>query len=247
MNILLVNDDGVNSSAVQLLAKKLGRDHRVIAVLPDGNRSAVGHGITMSVPILVKEITMEGCEKAYAISGKPADCTRLGVAPLMGDHMPIDLVVSGPNIGCNLSFDILYSGTASGALEGAMWDKKAIAVSAPTHADFDVVTDIFVDLLAQLDVEKDIHKMLNINIPALPREEIKGVKWVRQGSFHQWTDRYEHRVSPFGVDYYWIDGTESQIPPAETDSFAMQEGYISVTPLSFDLTDEHAPQKELKL
>lgn len=89
--------------------------------------------------------------------------------------------------------------------------------------------------------------MLNINIPALPREEIKGVKWVRQGSFHQWTDRYEHRVSPFGVDYYWIDGTESQIPPAETDSFAMQEGYISVTPLSFDLTDEHAPQKELKL
>lgn len=247
MNILLVNDDGIESPAARLLAKKLGREHHVIAVLPDGNRSAVGHGITMRVPLLVRELEIEGCEKAYAVSGTPADCTRLGVAPLMGDQMPIDLVISGPNLGYNVSFDILYSGTAAGAIEGAMWGKKSIAVSAPPQADFDTVTDVFLELLAQLDVEHDIHHLLNVNIPALPREEIKGVKWVRQGTFHQWSDHYDHRVSPFGQQYYWLDGDENHIPAAETDSYAVQEGYVSITPLSFDLTDEHAPQKELSL
>lgn len=235
MRILLINDDGINSEGFRLLAKELGKSHTVVAAAPDGNRSAVSHGITMRVPLLVREESLAGCEKAYAISGNPADCTRLGRDGLM--EGPIDLVVSGPNVGLNVSFDILYSGTAAGALEAAMWGMKAIAVSAPPQADVREVVDIFLSLLEQLDVEKDIRQVLNINIPALPRGQIKGVKWVRQGLFHQWTDRYEHRVSPGGQDYYWINGEESRIPPAETDSYAVQEGYISLTPLSFDLTD----------
>ena len=238
MKILLVNDDGIDSPGLQLLAKELGREHTVVVVAPDGNRSAVSHGLTMRMPILVRQVQMDGCLKAYAISGNPADCTRLGIAPLMGDEMDIDLVISGPNLGYNVSFDILYSGTAAGALEGAMWGKKAIALSASTKAKTEDVVEIFLALLRQLDVQRDIRHVLNINIPALPKEQIKGVKWVHQGLFHQWSDRYEHRRSPVGQDYYWINGVESTIPPSETDSFAVQEGYISLTPISFDLTDE---------
>lgn len=237
MNLLLVNDDGIDSPALRLLAKELGKGHTVVVVAPDGNRSAVSHGLTMRMPILAREEQLEGCRKAYSISGTPADCTRLGIAPLMGDEMDIDLVISGPNVGYNVSFDILYSGTAAGALEGAMWGKKAIALSAAAKADAKEVVAVFLSLLRQLDVQRDIRHVLNINIPALPKEQIKGVKWVKQGLFHQWTDRYEHRRSPLGQDYYWIDGIERTIPPSETDSFAVQDGYVALTPISFDLTD----------
>lgn len=242
MHILLVNDDGIASRRLRLLARELGKEHTVVAVVPDGNRSAVSHGLTMRMPILVHEEQLEGCEKAYSISGSPADCTRLGVAHLMGD--PIDLVISGPNYGWNVSFDILYSGTAAGALEGAMWGKKAIALSAPSRARDEDVVEVFLCLLRQLDVERDVRHVLNVNLPALPKEEIKGVKWVRQGLYHQWTDRYEHRRSPVGQDYYWIDGVENQIPPSETDSFAVQDGYVSLTPLSFDLTDSEGVREK---
>lgn len=248
MNLLLVNDDGIDSPGLQLLAKELGKEHTVVVVAPDGNRSAVSHGLTMRMPILVREVQLEGCRKAYAISGTPADCTRLGIAPLMGDQMDIDLVISGPNVGYNVSFDILYSGTAAGALEGAMWGKKAIALSAAFKADIQDVVAVFLRILGQLDVEQDIRHVLNINIPALPKEQIKGVKWVSQGSFHQWTDRYEHRRSPVGQDYYWIDGIEEPIPPSSTDSYAVQDGYVSLTPLSFNLTDaEGFREKQFKL
>lgn len=218
-----------------MLAKELGKSHSVIAVVPDGNRSAVSHGITMRVPILVNEEHIEGCEKAYSISGNPADCTRLAFGGLIDDT--IDLVISGPNVGLNVSFDILYSGTAAGALEAAMWGKKAIAVSGHHTAKAENVVEIFLRVLEQLDIEKDIHRVLNVNIPALPKEQIKGVKWVSQGLAHQWKDHYERRVAPGGQEYYWIDGCENSLPPDETDSCAIADGYVSLTPITFALTD----------
>lgn len=218
-----------------MLAKELGKSHSVIAVVPDGNRSAVSHGITMRVPILVNEEHIEGCEKAYSISGNPADCTRLAFGGLIDE--PIDLVISGPNVGLNVSFDILYSGTAAGALEAAMWGKKAIAVSGHHTANPKDVVEVFLSVFSQLDVEKDIRHVLNVNIPALPKEQIKGVKWVPQGLLHQWTDRYERRVAPGGQKYYWIDGCENTLPTEETDSCALADGYVSLTPITFNLTD----------
>lgn len=235
MRILLVNDDGIHSSWLRLLAEELGKSHSVIAVVPDGNRSAVSHGITMRVPILVNEEHIDGCEKAFSVSGNPADCTRLALGGLIEE--PIDLVISGPNVGLNVSFDILYSGTAAGALEAAMWGKKAIAVSGHHTARAEDVVEIFLRVLEQLDIEKDIHHVLNVNIPALPKAQIKGVKWVSQGLFHQWNDHYERRVAPGGQEYYWIDGCEIPLPPDETDSCAVTDGYVSLTPITFSLTD----------
>lgn len=246
MNILLVNDDGIHSSVMRRLAGELAKNHRVVVVVPEGNRSAVSHGITMRVPIMVNTEKIDGCEMAYSISGNPADCVRLAFGGLLG--MPIDLVISGPNLGYNLSFDILYSGTVAGALEGAMWGKKAIAVSAHPGADEKNVVEIFLAVLSQLDIEKDVRHVLNVNIPPLPRDKIKGVKWVPQGLLHQWADRYEHRTSPRGEDYYWIDGAENELPHENTDSSAILDGYVSLTPLTFNLTDTQGfVQKEIEL
>lgn len=246
MNILLVNDDGINSSVMRLLAKELSKSHSVTVVVPEGNRSAVSHGITMRVPIMVNEEKIEGCEKAYSISGNPADCVRLAFGGLLKE--PIDLVISGPNLGYNLSFDILYSGTVAGALEGAMWGKKAIAVSGHPNAKEEDVVEIFLAVLSQLDIEKDIRHVLNVNIPPLPMEKINGVKWVPQGLLHQWTDRYQHRTSPRGEDYYWIDGAENELPHENTDSSAILDGCVSLTPLTYNLTDTQGfSEKEIKL
>lgn len=246
MNILLVNDDGINSSVMRLLAKELSKNHSVVAVAPNGNRSAVSHGITMRLPIMVNEEQIEGCKKAYSISGNPADCVRLAFGGLLKE--PIDLVISGPNWGYNLSFDILYSGTVAGALEGAMWGKKAIAVSGHPNAREEDVVEIFLSVFSQLDVERDIRHVLNINIPPLPKSQINGVRWVSQGLLHQWNDTYEHRTSPRGENYYWIDGTENELPHEDTDSSAILDGCVSLTPLTYNLTDVQGfSEKEIKL
>lgn len=231
MQILLVNDDGFEAPGLKLLAEKLAERHTVTVAAPAGNRSAVGHGLTMRQSLFAEEKPLTEGVRAYSISGTPADCTRLGLGNLTED--PVDLVISGPNVGLNIAFDVFYSGTVSAALEAAMYGKKAIAVSAPPHADMGEVVRVFLRLLEQLDPQRHIRHLLNINIPALPLEEIKGVKWVPQGSFFQWDDKYET-----GEDGgYQIRGTELPAPERETDSSAVREGFVALTPLSFQLTD----------
>ena len=148
MHILLVNDDGIHSPGLRLLAQALhGTGRQVTVVAPDRERSAVGHGITLRDPLFVQEFDWEGVP-AYSCSGTPADCTQLGLMALTQD--PVDLVVSGPNRGLNLAGDLQYSGTVAAALEGAKKGCKAMALSAPREADQAVVARVFLRLLDQL-------------------------------------------------------------------------------------------------
>ena len=238
MHILLVNDDGINAPGLRALARVLGESHTVTVSAPMEERSAVGHGLTVRVPLFTEKREVPGAKAAYAVSGTPADCARLGVLSLA--EGPVDLVVSGINRGLNVAMDMLYSGTVSAAMEAAMLDKKAIAVSTQWDGDFDRAAEVFAGLLGQLDIENDIDFMLNINIPALPGQEIKGVKWVPAGRTHLWADTYEHRQAPYCRDYYWLKNLQDAATPdygMDTDIGCVANGYVALSPLVYDLTD----------
>lgn len=238
MHILLVNDDGIQAPGLHALAEVLGRKHRLTVSAPSEERSAVGHGITVRQPLFVESRQVPGAQAAYAVSGTPADCARLGLISLVQE--PVDVVISGINKGLNVAMDMLYSGTVSAAMEAAMLDRKSIAVSTQWDGDFTRAAEIFARLLDQLDVEKDIDFMLNVNIPALPGQELKGVKWVPAGRTHLWADTYEHRRTPDGRDYYWLKNLQDAATPdygVDTDIGCVANGYVALSPLVYDLTD----------
>ena len=249
MHILLVNDDGIDASGFRLLAEELGKRHRVTVCAPDGNRSAVGHGITLHSPLTVHRAEVPGAIAAYGISGTPADCVRLGLGALI--DQPVDVVISGPNVGLNVGMDLHYSGTVAAALEAAMQGVKAIAVSALPAAEDREVVRVFLRLLEQIDLSTDILHALNINLPALPLEQLKGVKWVPQGLFFPWIDRYEQIEPPEGEvpqegSYrYQVKGT---ICPDrddnDSDVTAVLHGYAALSPITFSFTDDRGFSKK---
>lgn len=235
MRILLTNDDGIGSPGLVFLRDALRERHEVVLAAPSGERSAVGHGITLDRPLFVRRLS--GDEESYEISGTPADCVRLGLGPLRGD--PVDLVISGPNRGYNLGFDLFYSGTVGAAMEAAMQGKRAIALSASPKAEPKEVVRIFLKLFSQLDPQKDIGEVLNINIPPLPLEKVTGVRWAPQALSFPWCDRYELRTSPSGQEYYWVHGTPNPVERgASTDVSGIEEGAVTLTPLTFSLNRE---------
>lgn len=240
MRILLVNDDGVYAPNYRELALRLAEKHTVTCVAPDGNRSAVSHGLTMRTPIFAEEITLAPGLVAWAVSGTPADCTRLGLTTFCPETP--DLVISGPNVGYNVGHDVFYSGTVGAALEAAMHGVKAIAVSGHPRDDPKQVVSCFLRLFDQLDMEKDVRQLLNINLPSLRDGAPKGVLWVPQATEHHWHDGYEGRVSPDGKRYWWISGTECPISPEPVDDLsALLHGYATLTPLAPDIFDREAP------
>ena len=236
MRILLVNDDGIHSPGLRALAVALqGEGHCVTVVAPDRERSAVGHGVTTRDPLFVQEQDWEGIP-AYSCSGTPADCTQLGLKALAKG--PVDLVISGPNRGLNVAGDLLYSGTVAAALEGAKLGVKAIALSAPSEADSGLVVKVLLKLLSQLDLRKDVRQVLNINVPALPYEEIQGLRWAPQGNC-MWLGDYEERVSPSGRRYFWSTHQADEYSSSDEtwDLALLQKGYVTLTPLQVTLTD----------
>lgn len=238
MHILLVNDDGIQAPGLHALAAALGKEHRLTVSAPTEERSAVGHGLTVRMPLFAERREVPGAQAAYAVSGTPADCARLGVLSLA--EGPVDLVVSGINRGLNVAMDMLYSGTVSAAMEAAMLDKKSVAVSTQWDGDFVKAAEIFARLLGQMDVEKDIDFMLNVNIPTRPGQEVKGARWVPAGRTHLWADTYEHRQTPDGRDYYWLKNLQDAATPdfgMDTDIGCVANGYIALSPLVYDLTD----------
>lgn len=242
MRILLVNDDGIQSPGLQLLARALAKEHAVTVAAPDGQRSAASHSLTLGDRLTVERAELGAGIEAWAVGGTPADCTRLALDVLCTDA---DLVISGPNVGLNVAFDTLYSGTVGAALEAAMHGVKSIAVSAPPDADQAEVVRVFLRLLEQLDVERDINGLLNINIPALPLEEIKGVRWVPQGLYHQWEDHYWAGEPEANRRVYQVRGTEVPVPEEILDdSSAVLNGYAALTPLTFSLTDSEGFRKK---
>lgn len=238
MKILVTNDDGIDSAGITALAKALAEVGEVIVVAPHKEQSAVGHGITMQLPLRVFEYYKNGSFFGYAVEGTPADCIKMGIRNIMKE--PPDLVFSGINHGSNTAINIIYSGTVSAAREAAIMDVPAVAISVTSHAvkDFRYATKV-AKIIAQKLYEKDLPKgtMLNVNIPNIPEEEINGILITKQGK-SKWDDVYDKRTDPFGRDYYWLTGFMVEADhDLDIDQVAVKNNYVSVTPIHFDLTD----------
>lgn len=239
LKILVTNDDGIDSPGLLSLVRMMKKLGEVIAVAPDRQRSAASSALTLSVPLRVKELIIDRDVKAFSVDGSPTDCVKLGVTTLL-DQKP-DLVVSGINHGKNTAINVLYSGTVAGAIEGMIFGIPSIAISVASHdydLPFETAEHYSLEIVKEvLKLKLPTHTILNVNIPALPKEEIKGVKAVSL-SDTVWVDKYEMRNDPFGRQYYWFAGeyavTNNDI---KTDDAALNLGYVTISPLKFNFTN----------
>jgi 5'-nucleotidase len=247
MKLLISNDDGVFALGIRSLANQLAASgHDVTVVCPDQERSATGHGLTLHHPIRaeVVESLFHPAVKVWACSGTPADCVKLALWALL--DTPPDLVLAGINHGSNLGTDVLYSGTVSAAMEGVIEGIPSVAFSlcSYTSREFQVAAAFAESLVSQL-AKRPLPELLllNVNVPAVPPEEIAGVAVTRQG-IRRYIDVFEKRTDPRGKTYYWLAGEvleEVEEPavsshPAPTDVQAVRDNYIAITPLQYNLT-----------
>ena len=240
MKILIANDDGIQAIGIQTLAKALCKDHEVYIVAPDQERSAAGHALTLNTPIRVREVDLGiGIKKSWAISGTPGDCVKIGINAIL-DVKP-DLVISGINHGPNLGSDVLYSGTVSAAMEGAVLGYPSIAVSLAdlygTSYDFKPAAQFMAEFLKKIhNINFPKKTILNINVPTGKIEDMKGVCIAKLGT-KTYTDDYEKRFDPRGKVYYWMAGVPiSDNHEKGTDMAAIMNNKISITPVTFEMT-----------
>jgi 5'-nucleotidase len=238
MRILLTNDDGILAEGLSALSEELKGDFELSVVAPETEMSAVGHAITLSSPLRVKRFKRNGIFFGYAVSGTPADCVKIGVQEILQQRP--DMIISGINLGSNVGINLLYSGTVSAATEGAFLGIPSVAISLNTknNPDFGFPAR-FSRRMIQFVQENGLGKgtALNVNIPAIPEDQIKGISVTTQDLVTH-RDRYEKRNDPRGNLYYWLASetpVEESIP--NTDLMALNEDRITITPISFDLTD----------
>ncbi len=236
MNIFLTNDDGYLSYGILGLAEKLSEKHNVTVVAPHNPQSGAGHALTMHKPLRIKHFS-DLSEKhqiaVYSCSGKPADCAKIGIDKVIKEKP--DLVLSGINLGANLGTDVIYSGTVSGALEAAMMGYRAMAVSLDNYEGqhMDTAIRFIAEFIEKYPIDTMVKDyILNINVPAVAFEDIKGIKVASLGEV-----RYENDITvgidPFGNDYYWIGGRKLLPLPGDKDVNFIKEGFVTVTPVSF--------------
>ncbi|MBN2148511.1 MAG: 5'/3'-nucleotidase SurE [Anaerolineales bacterium] len=247
MNILVTNDDGVLAPGLLALVQAIRPLGKVSILAPDRNWSGSGHVKTIDRPLRVKEVRLADNSIAWASDGAPSDCVALALLGFFEEK--IDLVVSGINPMPNLGHDVTYSGTVTAAMEAVIWGVPGIAVSLGSIDNGLQVSDY--ELAARLAcrvIEQSIkHRLptnilLNVNIPLLPEEQIKGFQVTRQG-LRVYRDRLDVRVDPRGRPYYWIGGdAPTGFPERGTDVGALSEGFVSITPLQLDLTNYSAMQ-----
>jgi 5'-nucleotidase len=238
MLILLTNDDGIYAKGIEVLHQHLSKDHEVVVVAPETEQSAVGHAITLTDPLLVKSVNRNGSFFGHAVKGTPADCVKLAINELV-EQKPA-LVVSGINLGANVGINVIYSGTVSAATEGAILGVPSIAISINTfrNPDFEPAAR-FARLLARQVGKYSLppHTSLNVNVPAIPENEIKGVRVTRQG-VTRFVENFDRRVDPRENVYYWQCGSTPPLEEDEdTDACALAGNYISITPIHHDLTN----------
>lgn len=238
MKILVCNDDGIGAEGIFQLADALSEIGEVTVIAPITEQSAVGHSITMKVPLRYSKYNIRNKFEGYAVEGTPADCVKFGIKNLL--HEVPDIVVSGINHGANTAISIIYSGTVSAAREAAIMDCPAIAFSITDHRPkyYDFARKVAKELTQKV-MENGLKKgtLLNVNIPNLPESEIKGIMPTKQG-YSKWDDIYEQRMDPYGNDYYWLTGTLTDFDTdPQNDQIAVKNNYVAVTPVHFDLTD----------
>ena len=237
--ILITNDDGIFSPGIYALWEAMQEIGETIVVAPESEQSSVSNAITILDPVRVKLIKRNGGFKGYAISGTPADCTKIAIKSLM--EKPPDIIISGINRGANLGKNIIYSGTIAAATEGAMLGIPSIAISLNSFRNDEFRGSKEASRKVVRFVKNNtlpVGTLLNVNVPYCKPEEIKGIRVTRQGQQY-YQDEYLNRKDPMGRDYYWIKGKIiDQDKDFYSDSKAVNDGYISITPIHFQMTDE---------
>ena len=245
MNILVTNDDGIHSDGLLALRARLLEVGEVMAVAPERPRSATGHAITLHKPLRIHQVRLRDGGVGYSTNGTPSDCVVLGMIELQPKP---DFVVSGINLGPNLGEDLTYSGTVSAAMEATMFDVPAFAISVAAYqvGDYSGAAE-FAAKMVRIITERGLppNTFLNVNVPDLPPDQMRGVAVTRQGR-RRYEGRLDKRTDPRGQPYYWLSGDllDEQGDP-DTDVRALAEGKISITPVQLDLTN-HAFLPELR-
>lgn len=237
--ILISNDDGIESDGIRALWREIKKFAEVYVVAPHTQQSAVGHSITVANPIRARKNLIDRNFYGYAVEGSPADSVKLAVRNLLKGKK-IDLLISGINHGANTSINIIYSGTVSAATEGTILGIPSIAVSMASFIskDFSFAAK-FASKIAKEVLKRGLPHgtLLNVNIPAVKKKDIKGVLITKQGKSF-WDDYYDSRLDPNKREYFWLTGKMAVLDDSkEFDEIAVRENYVSITPVHYDLTN----------
>jgi 5'-nucleotidase len=243
--ILITNDDGIVAPGIRALIAVMKEIGDVIVVAPDSPQSAMGHAITINNTLKLERLHIDNeIEQEYSCSGTPVDCVKIAVNELL-QRKP-DLCVSGINHGSNSSINVIYSGTMSAAVEAGIEGIPAIGFSLLDYswdADFEPIKKHLKQIALEV-LQKGLPDgvVLNVNFPKLAQDAIKGIKICRQAKA-MWQEEFDKRTNPQGKEYYWLTGKfVNQDKGTDTDEWALENGYISIVPVQFDLTAHHAIQ-----
>lgn len=244
--ILVTNDDGITAPGIRMLIDIMSEIGTVVVVAPDKPQSATGHAITINNTLYLNKISADNADiLEYSCSGTPVDCVKFAVNEILKQKP--DLCVSGINHGSNSSINVIYSGTMSAAVEAGIEGIPAIGFSLSDYdwnADFEP-TKKFIRQITMEVLQNGLPKgvVLNVNLPKLSEKQIKGIKICRQAKA-MWIEKFDKRSTPHGKDYYWLTGEFVNLDQGEdTDEWALENGYVSVVPVQFDLTAHHAIQE----
>lgn len=242
MKILLCNDDGIHARGIAELHGAISHLGELHVCAPSTERSAAGHAITIFDPIRTMPFENETGLKGTAVDGTPADCVKLAVS-FLHKNSPPDLVVSGINLGSNTGISVLYSGTVSAASEAAILGVPAIAISLCTYQDphWETAAKVAAEIVSKV-AENPLPDgvLLNVNIPNLPYDQLKGIKAGQMGR-SRFIEKFTEHRDPRGNYYYWLDGDMKLLDDnARTDERLVNEGYVSLTPIHIDLTAVHS-------
>lgn len=237
--ILITNDDGITAPGIKNLIEAASSLGKVVVVAPDKAQSGMGHAITIGHPLRMDKVDMFGDIEAWQTSGTPVDCVKLAVDKIL--HRKPDLCISGINHGANHSINVIYSGTMSAAMEASIESIPSIGFSLLDYkfeADFTAAKHYAHKIIKTvLDKKLDKHLLLNVNIPSVPLELIKGIKVCKQ-AYAKYKEEFAERLDPHGKKYYWLTGEFINFDKSkDTDVWALKNNYISVVPVQFDLTN----------
>jgi len=247
MRILLTNDDGIYAPGLAAMERALRRLGDVFVVAPSREQSGVAHSITFLTPLQARKVFVNDKHWGWTVDGSPADCVKLGISAILPERP--NLVVSGMNGGLNAGINILYSGTVAAAVEGAFYGITSIAVSLQycENEPFQQAADLAVGVIDKILKQKNVAgRLYNVNVPLKAlRNEMPEVRVVSMDAAQYW-ETFEQRTDPMGRAYYWLAGRPDQRQPKSptteqmTDLTALSQGYITVTPLDYDVTDKHS-------
>lgn len=236
--ILITNDDGIYSPGLRYLIGLMNNIGKVVVVAPDGPQSAQSHAITINKPITCEKIKIdEGKQIEFICSGTPVDCVKLALAEIL-DRKP-DICISGINHGSNASINVIYSGTVSAAIEASVHDIPSVGFSIldySTTTEFKHTETHIINIVRNL-LSSNLNVCLNVNIPKYSENKIKGIKIAKQAK-GKWIEDFDERVSPMGKRYFWLTGEFIKEDESnESDQNLLDDNYISVVPVRYDLTD----------